>query len=152
MKTRIATVSDISQISELLDSLFSQEIEFIPNKEKQENGLKMIIDNPTLGHVLVMEKSNKIIATINLLYTISTALGAKVVILEDMIVSSKFQKEGIGSKLLQNAIDFAKQQQCQRITLLTDKSNTIAHEFYAKNGFKCSTMIPFRLSLNTIET
>ena len=148
MKTRIATVSDISQISELLDSLFAQEIEFIPNKEKQENGLKMIINNPTLGHILVIEKSNKIIATINLLYTISTALGAKVAILEDMIVSSKFQKEGIGSKLLQNAINFAKQQQCQRITLLTDESNTIAHEFYTKNGFKCSTMIPYRLSLN----
>ncbi len=147
MQTRIATFSDISQISELLNSLFSQEIEFIPNKEKQEDGLKMIINNPILGHILVIEKSNKIIATINLLYTISTALGAKVVILEDMIVSSKFQKEGIGSKLLQDAINFAIQQQCQRITLLTDKSNALAHKFYIKNGFECSTMIPFRLSL-----
>ena len=148
MKTRIATISDILQISELLDSLFSQEIEFIPNKEKQENGLKMIINNPTLGHILVIERSTEIIATINLLYTISTALGAKVSILEDMIVSEKFQKEGIGSKLLQDAINFARQQKCQRITLLTDKSNTLAHKFYAKNGFKCSTMIPFRLSLD----
>ena len=108
----------------------------------------MIIDNPTLGHVLVIEKSNQIIATINLLYTISTALGAKVVILEDMIVSSKLQKNGIGSKLLQDAISFAKQQECQRITLLTDKNNTLAHTFYTKNGFKYSTMIPFRLALN----
>ena len=150
MQTRIATFSDISQISKLLNSLFVQEIEFVPNKEKQENGLKMIIENPTLGHILVIEKSNKIIATINLLYTISTALGAKVAILEDMIVSSKFQKKGIGSKLLQDAINFAKQQKCQRITLLTDKNNILAHTFYTKNGFKYSEMIPFRYDMSTL--
>jgi len=148
LKTRIATVSDIAQISKLLNSLFAQEIEFVPNEKKQENGLRLIINNPSLGHILVIEKSNQIIATINLLYTISTALGAKVAILEDMIVLNNYQKKGIGSKLLQDAINFAREQHCQRITLLTDKSNTVAHKFYAKNGFSCSTMIPFRLSLN----
>jgi N-acetylglutamate synthase-like GNAT family acetyltransferase len=147
MKTRVATQKDISQITELLNILFSQEVEFVPNKEKQERGLKMIIENPSIGTILVAEQSNKIVASINILYSISTVLGAKVAVIEDMIVDPSMQKDGIGSKLIQFALSFAKEQSCERVTLLTDKNNTLAHKFYSKNGFSQSTMIPFRISL-----
>lgn len=149
MKIRVATLEDIPQISDLLILLFSQELEFVPNRRKQEDGLKMIINNPTLGNILVVEESNKIIATVNLLYSVSTALGAKVAILEDMIVKSTIQKSGIGSLLIKYAIKFAKEKGCKRITLLTDKDNLPAHNFYLKNGFSQSSMIAFRLLLDS---
>lgn len=149
MKIRLATLEDIPQISDLLMLLFSQESEFIPNEKNQEKGLKTIINNPTVGNILVIEKSNEIIATINLLYSVSTALGAKVAILEDMIVKSTMQKSGVGSLLIKHAIEFAKEQGCKRITLLTDKDNLQAHNFYLKNGFTQSDMIPFRLLFDT---
>ncbi len=147
MQIRCAKIEDIPQICELLNVLFSQEVEFISDKNKQENGLKMIIDNPILGDILIVSKDDKIVAMLNLLYTISTALGAKVAILEDMIVTKEVRKDGVGSKLLKYAIEFAKNKECQRITLLTDNNNLVAHNFYKKNGFTSSTMIPFRISL-----
>ena len=81
---------------------------------------------------------------VNLLYTISTALGGKVAILEDMIVDPEYQHKGVGSKLIQYAIDYSKEIDCKRITLLSDKENLLAHEFYKKSGFGHSSMVVFR--------
>lgn len=82
------------------------------------------------------------------LQTISTALGARVGILEDIVVSDAVRGSGIGSQLLKQALIFAKEKGCQRITLLTDHDNTLAHTFYQKHGFDLSTMVVFRQSLD----
>jgi GNAT superfamily N-acetyltransferase len=84
---------------------------------------------------------------INLLYTISTALGERVGILEDMVVSPTVRGSGVGAKLLTYAIEFAKEKGCKRLTLLTDKDNLNAQRFYQQHGFSISSMIPLRISL-----
>ena len=84
---------------------------------------------------------------VNLLYTVSTALGSRVAILEDMVVSPKIRGQNVGSSLIEYALDYARKQGCQRITLLTDSDNIAAHRFYERHGFSRSTMVPFRLDL-----
>ena len=81
---------------------------------------------------------------VSLLFTQSTALGAKVAILEDMIVAPEFRGCGVGSQLLNAAVDLAENLGCKRITLLTDKLNFDAQQFYEKHGFNRSNMTPFR--------
>lgn len=85
---------------------------------------------------------------VNLLYTISTALGERVAILEDMVVSPSARSLGLGSALLEHAIDHARRQGCRRITLLTDAHNLDAQRFYARHGFARSSMLPMRLALD----
>ncbi|MDY3201579.1 MAG: GNAT family N-acetyltransferase [Arcobacter sp.] len=148
MKFRIAKEEDIISLSKLLNELFSLEKEFVPNEALQIKALETIIKDEKVGHVIVCEIENEIVAMVNLLYSISTALGNRVVILEDMIVSSKCRDKNIGSKLLDFAKEFAKSQGIKRITLLTDNDNFKAHNFYEKNGFKKSSMIVFRTFLN----
>lgn len=148
MQTTKATLEDIPQLCQLLNSLFEQEIEFAPDEEAQIRGLKTIMSNSEIGHILVIKKENIILGMVNLLYTISTALGAKVGILEDMIILKSYRSEGIGSKLIVFAIEFAKENGCKRLTLLTDADNTSAHKFYSVKGFSRSSMIPFRMTLN----
>ena len=58
---------------------------------------------------------------INLLFTISTAEGGFVMVLEDLVIHDAFRGQGYGSKLLEYAINFAKQKNFLRITLLTDR-------------------------------
>jgi GNAT superfamily N-acetyltransferase len=82
---------------------------------------------------------------INLLFTISTAEGGFVILLEDLVVHKEFQGHGYGSKLLQHAIDFARQKNFLRITLLTDRPENLAQEFFRRHGFHESSMIPMRL-------
>jgi GNAT superfamily N-acetyltransferase len=146
MEITRAIPSDIPQLCRLLNSLFSQEAEFKPDPQAQTRGLSAIIASPDAGDILVAHEGGQIIAMINLLYTISTALGERVAILEDMVVVDSHRGLGVGSKLLNHALDFAQSQDCQRITLLTDLSNDGAQRFYERHGFERSTMVPFRWS------
>ena len=145
MTIRFATKNDIFALSELLSELFSQELEFSVNKKLQEKGLIAILENENIGNILIVSINEEIVAMVNILYTISTALGTKVAILEDMIVSKNFQNQNIGSELLKYAIEVAKNKGCKRITLLTDNDNSNAHKFYKKSGFQKLNMIPFRI-------
>lgn len=141
---RVASKEDIPLLCQLLSLLFEQEEEFIPNNILQEKALTMIIDDPSIGYILVATKDEVPVAMISILYTVSTALGGRVGMLEDMIVHPDFRTQGIGSALLEFATHFAKEQQLKRLTLLSDMSNKKAHSFYLKNGFIASKMIPFR--------
>jgi len=113
----------------------------------QSAGLQKIVDSPEHGQILVLRESGSLVGMVNLLFTISTALGGQVTILEDMVVHPDYRGSGAGSKLLQAAIDFAKSAGCRRITLLTDKTNEAAQRFYKRHGFGLSEMIPMRLLL-----
>lgn len=147
MRIELATVADIPELTTLLSLLFSQELEFQPDIEAQCLGLANIISNPEVGEILTVRTHDSIVGMINLLYTVSTALGGRVALLEDMVVLPQFRGAGVGSKLLQAAIAHARVSGCKRITLLTDGDNEAAQKFYCKHGFTASKMMPFRLKL-----
>ena len=144
---RVAALEDIPVLCELLWELFSQEVEFTPNKKIQEKALKKIIEDKNIGDIFVALKENKVIAMVNVLYTISTALGEKVAILEDMVVFKEFKNQKIGSNLIEFTLDYLKKNSFKRVTLLTDSDNFNAHNFYKKHEFTKSSMIVFRKSL-----
>ncbi len=153
MAIRSANPDDIDRCSELLAYLFEQEVEFFPDLESQKKGLQLIIENPSSGTVLVYENKEKefIAGMAVLLFTISTALGKKVAVLEDMIVDPACRSQGVGSKLLQHAVRLVKNMGSGRITLLTDESNASAMDFYKKNGFRRSGMAVFRKIISSSQ-
>ncbi|MEZ5451464.1 MAG: GNAT family N-acetyltransferase [Thiothrix sp.] len=142
-----ATLADIPALCRLLDRLFTQEAEFQSDRAAQERGLTAIISQPHVGHILVARQDDETVGMVNLLYTVSTALGGRVALLEDMVIASEVRGQGVGSTLLAAAIDHARQQGCLRITLLTDLDNHVAQAFYRKQGFNTSAMMPMRLML-----
>jgi GNAT superfamily N-acetyltransferase len=143
-----ANKADIADLCALLQLLFSQEAEFTPNLAAQQRGLHKIIQNPEIGFILIAKVNGACVAMVNILFTVSTALGERVAILEDMVVNSASRGLGIGSQLIEFAIQEAKNQHCKRITLLTDLSNVAGQKFYQQHGFALSKMIPMRLSLD----
>lgn len=148
MQITPANASDIPALCQLLAILFTQEADFKPDHEVQSRGLARIINNPEIGLIVVARQDGQVVAMVNLLYTVSTALGERVALLEDMVVSPNARGSGIGSRLLAQAIQFARLNGCKRITLLTDSANESAQRFYQKHGFGFSAMIPLRLALN----
>jgi len=113
----------------------------------QKCALEMILSEPQSGKIFVAQNDGEIIGMVSLLFTISTALGGKVALLEDMIIAPDFQGKGVGKRLLAHAITEAKNLTCKRITLLSDTDNLNAHRFYEQFGFKYSPMLPMRLLL-----
>ena len=139
-----ATLDDLPQLADLLYDLFSQEVDFIPNKEKQLRGLRLILEQPNRGRIFVLRGGERIIGMINLLITISTAEGGFVLILEDLVVHSDHRGQGYGGRLLEHALGYARSKDFLRITLLTDKLEEGARSFYERHGFRQSGMVPMR--------
>ena len=144
MKIRKATCKDIKELSNLLAYLFEQEKEHKADSQKQGKGLQSIIANKKIGKIFVATKQNKIVGMINLLYSVSTSLGGRVGIIEDVIVLPKFRGEKIGSKLIKHVIRYADKKDLKRLTLFTDFDNEKAHKFYEKAGFTKSSMVQFQ--------
>lgn len=143
-----ATAADIPQLCDLLAILFTQEEDFEPDANKQSAGLRRIIEQPEAGCILVLREGNEVIGMVNLLFTVSTACGGKAALLEDMVIHPARRGDGLGGKLLNAAIELARQEGCLRITLLTDRANYDAIRFYRRHGFGMSAMEPLRLALD----
>lgn len=147
MQINRATSKDLTDLASLLTVLFTQEAEFVPDRAAQLRGLERIVTNPEVGVILVARMEGRAVGMVNLLFTVSTALGERVAILEDMVVAPEGRGGGTGSRLLEAVIETAKASGCRRITLLTDNSNVAAQRFYARQGFVRSDMVPMRLAL-----
>jgi GNAT superfamily N-acetyltransferase len=139
------TLEDLPQLTDLLFELFTQEADFTPDHAKQMRGLRLILEQPSRGRIFVLRHNGMILGMINLLFTISTAEGGFVVLLEDVIIHRDHRGRGFGVKLLQHAVDYAKKKDFCRITLLTDRLNAQGREFFKSQGFQESAMIPMRL-------
>ncbi|MDO8713110.1 MAG: GNAT family N-acetyltransferase [Polynucleobacter sp.] len=148
MKIMLAEISDIPDLVHLLGLLFDQELEFQANPSLQSESLVKIILDPSLGIIFVAKKNAQTIGMVSLLFTQSTALGSRVALLEDLVVSPAFRRNGVGSALISYAISMAKISDCKRITLLTDSSNSVSKKFYLSHHFTQSSMSPYRLLLN----
>lgn len=146
-----ATILDLPQLTDLLHDLFTMESDFKPDHAKQMRGLQLILEQPNRGRIFVLRHNGMILGMINLLFTISTAEGGFVILLEDVIVHRDHRHQGIGAKLLTHAIEYAKTKNFQRITLLTDKLNDESQRFFKNHGFFISAMVPMRLILSTNE-
>jgi GNAT superfamily N-acetyltransferase len=152
--TRIepATIEDLPSLARLLMDLFADESDFRPDYNAQMRGLRLILEQPSRGRILVLRSAAQIIGMINLLFTISTAEGSFVILLEDLIVHKDFRGQGFGSELLKYAMDYARKKDFLRITLLTDQMSEESRAFFEKHGFQRSDMVPMRLWLGSAAT
>lgn len=146
-KIEPSTTDDVPQLADLLDLLFTQEADFKPDRAKQERGLRLVIESPHVGVILAARDGGAVVGMVSLLFTISTAEGGPACWLEDMVVRPERRGGGLGSRLLQAAIDYARTHGFSRITLLTDKVNAGAIKFYGRHGFTESAMTVLRLGL-----
>ncbi|MEX2581088.1 MAG: GNAT family N-acetyltransferase [Verrucomicrobiales bacterium] len=148
-KARIepAMLEDLPRLVDLTMALFAVEADFDPDRQKQEKGLRCILEEPNRGRIFVVRTDYEIIGMVNVLFMISTAMGGFVIQLEDVIIHPDFRRQGYGTQLVKYVIDFGKRKDFKRITLLTDKISAESQRFFQKLNFQHSHMIPMRLNL-----
>lgn len=150
-KVEAATIEDLPALTELVMDLFSRSDDFTPDRDAQERGLRLILEQPSRGRIFVLRNEHRLIGMVNLLFTISTAMGGFVILMEDVIVHPDHRGQGYGTMLLEHVIEFARRKDFKRITLLTDKISAESQHFFRKNGFEYSNMIPMRLIVTPKE-
>jgi hypothetical protein len=57
-----AALEDLPQLVELLIALFSEEADFAPNRDKQEHGLRLILEQPNRGRIFVLRTDHQVVA------------------------------------------------------------------------------------------
>ena len=143
-----ATLDEIGEIVEMVMQLFELEADFEPDRQKQEDGLRLLLEAPSRGRIFVLRNDHRIIGMVTTLTTISTAEGGFVLLLEDFFIHPSHRSQGFGRQMLDYVVDYAKMKDFKRITLLTDKISEESQKFFQANGFKFSQMIPMRLQLS----
>jgi len=139
-----ATIEDLPELIQLVGELMELQGDFIPDPEAHRRGLSLILEQPNRGRVFVLRNDDCIFGMVNLLFTISTAMGGLVILLEDFVIHPNHRGQGYGTMLLDYVLDFAKQKKFKRITLLTDKIGSESQNFFKREGFEYSSMIPMR--------
>ncbi len=139
-----ATIEDLPALTELVMDLMSRSEDFTPDHTLQERGLRLILEQPSRGRIFVVRNKDRIFGMVNLLFTISTARGGFVILMEDVVIHPDHRGHGFGAMLVDHVVDFAKRKNFKRITLLTDRMSAESQEFFKKHGFEHSHMIPMR--------
>jgi len=149
-RVEMATLDDLAALTELVMDLFSMSSgDFQPDREVQERGIRLILEEPSRGRIAVLRNDDQIFGMVNMLFTISTARGGFVILMEDVVIHPHHRGQGYGTMLLDHVVEFARQKQFLRITLLTDKISAESQEFFKKQGFEYSNMIPMRCLIET---
>lgn len=83
--------------------------------------------------------------SVQLIY--STAQGSYSAWIEDMVIEKTYRSSGVGKRLLNNALEWAKNNGASRAQLLVDVDNDTALGYYQHLGWQTSKMGMLRLVL-----
>jgi len=139
---RTAKLSDVLQLVALLKDLFAIEADFDFDQDKQALGLQLLLKSDQACILVAASRDDKkILGMCSIQILISTAEGGEVGLIEDLIVNAAFRNQGIGAKLLAEAVHWSERRGLKRLQLLADKNNSPALEFYEKQGWQSTQLV-----------
>jgi GNAT superfamily N-acetyltransferase len=95
------------------------------------------IDGDPRQYLAIAEQDGEIVGTLQLTFIPGLShKGMTRALIEAVRVSSATRGGGIGSRLLEWAVEEARSRGCGMVQLTTNASRTDAHRFYAKLGFE----------------
>lgn len=144
MNIRLANMHDQNKINEL----FSQMVEFINEKNntnlnnEYEEGYLDKFFNDSTNFIVVAEINNVVVGYLSCEgYPSDSCL-----YLDDFCVDKNYRQMKIGTKLIEYATNFAKQNNYNKLKLHVDTNNDVAKKFYNKFNF-----LPVKTKDNRIE-
>lgn len=131
IQIRKATKKDYDQIIALYGDFVKDSKRY--EKKDSDSFLKFIESDGSFMDVATID--GKITAFIT--YTVRWVVRYPKPILEveELYVHSDFRRHGLGRKLMEHVLEYAKLVLCQYVFLASDKKRKEAHEFYKKLGF-----------------
>ncbi|HHW23067.1 MAG TPA: GNAT family N-acetyltransferase [Clostridiaceae bacterium] len=134
MNARFARYDDLKGIMGLYEILH-------PDDEKAsssplENVWDEIMSNPGRYRYAVVEENDRLVATCNIAVVPNlTRTGRPYAVIENVVTHPDFRRKGYGSVAIQLLLDFAREQNCYKVMLLSSAKREEAHEFYKSLGF-----------------
>jgi GNAT superfamily N-acetyltransferase len=105
------------------------------------------LDQDPNQHLVVAARGSKVVGTLQL--TVIPGLsrrGSTRSIIEGVRIHAEERGSGLGTQLIEWAVEESRRQDCQLVQLTSDATRTDAHRFYERLGFEASHL-GFKLAL-----
>ena len=130
MSIRRIRLDDLDKVYELMNILYEGKLKY----DRFKNIYKLKLKEENSYYIVAVEDDNVV-------GVLTSELQKKLhrerlqLFIEDLIVEESKRNNGIGKALIENAINYAKDNNCEVIELTSYKDNIKAHKFYENNGF-----------------
>ena len=150
MEIRELNESDLESLIKLYEQLDGKNGDF--NVEDARAIWKNEIEgNPNIKYFGAVEdfaKGQKIVSTCFVAIIPNlTRLGGAICFVENVVTDKNFRKQGLGKKVMEKAIEFAREKNCYKVILESGAWRTEAHQFYRNLGFDDTAKKSFLLKL-----
>lgn len=147
LEIRPAAVGDLAEIVAMLaDDPLGAARESPDDLTPYLAAFRRLADDPH-QHVMVAVRADRVVGTLQL--TVIPGLsrrGSTRSVIEGVRVHGDERGSGLGTQLIQWAVDESRRQDCQLVQLTSDATRADAHRFYERLGFVASH-VGFKLTL-----
>ncbi|MGW9244612.1 MULTISPECIES: GNAT family N-acetyltransferase [unclassified Streptomyces] len=147
LEIRPATPDDLPAVVAMLaDDPLGAQRESPDDLTPYQEAFRRLADDPN-QHVVVAVRQDRVVGTLQL--TIIPGLsrrGSTRSIVEGVRIHGDERGSGLGTQLIQWAVDESRRQNCQLVQLTSDVTREDAHRFYERLGFTASH-VGFKLAL-----
>ena len=147
LEIRPAALQDLSAIVGMLaDDPLGAQRESPDDLAPYMNALERLSSDPN-QHLVVATREGRVVGTLQL--TVIPGLsrrGATRSIIEGVRIHADERGSGLGTRLIEWAIEESRHQNCQLVQLTSDTTRADAHRFYERLGFTASH-VGFKLAL-----
>ncbi len=103
--------------------------------------------NKKIKYFGAVEKGKVISTCYCLIIPNLTRLGSSIAFVENVVTDSEYRGQGLGRKVMEKAIDFARENNCYKVILQSASFRKEAHQFYKKLGFDGESKKAFIMKL-----
>jgi ribosomal protein S18 acetylase RimI-like enzyme len=134
MQIEIATRAD--------EELYRAFLRLVPQLTKNNpaptiKDLHKLVEDPASTLLIARSDSGEVVGALTLaVYRVPTGVRS---IIEDVIVEAACRKQGVGEALMRRAVEEARRQGAQSISLTSNPAREEANKLYLKLGFKLRT-------------
>lgn len=146
METQNITIEEVTKFEDGLTEKLQELVVLLGEGDTplSDTDVLSMIESPNTK-LLVARQNGKIVGMVTLL--LFRIPFTKKAILEDLVVSEAFQKHGIGKRLLDQAIAYARNEEASYADLTSRPSRVAANVFYERFGFEKRDTNVYRLKL-----
>ena len=136
---REAVRADLPAVIALLaDDVLGKARDFTEVDEAYERAFADITADPR-NHLIVADEAGELVGCMQITYIPGLGRhGAERSLIESVRVRSDLRGRGLGRRMMEWAVDQARQRGCALVQLTTDKTRADAHRFYRSLGFVAS--------------
>ena len=141
MEFRRLTGADLTSLLELYRQLDADDDQSTP--EQSEKVWMQIENDPNIQYFGAIENGN-VVSTCYVVYIPNLTRGNRgICFIENVVTDKEYRKRGLASKVIDMAVEFAKEHHCYKAILQSGITRTEAHQFYENKGFSGSSKKAF---------